>query len=240
MTLAEKVRAIRSEKSLTQKELAGRAGMDQRAISRIEQGHVSPFDRTVHRLAKALDVPAAWLRNETLGMADLQRMQREADSEAERLQGLSLVPVFELDPSNRTQWFDEHPVGFAGEYMPALTTDRRASEGYYCRIHGDTMEPDFSDGCLVFLMPDQETREGDPCLVRTSDGYGTFKRVFGVGKNRVRLQPSNPRYALTVVEWRDVERIHRVVFITHEYAPAVVDGALPAPIGRPRRGSRKG
>ena len=57
MTFGERLRKARKSKGLTQDELAERAGMNGRHLSRYETGVVEPPVRTVRRLSEALSVP---------------------------------------------------------------------------------------------------------------------------------------------------------------------------------------
>lgn len=52
-----KVKELRDAKSLSQAELARRAGVSQRTISYLETGERAPSARVLFRLAKVLDVP---------------------------------------------------------------------------------------------------------------------------------------------------------------------------------------
>ena len=49
------LKTLREKRGLTQTELAGRSGVPQSEISRIERGSVHPTERTLVRLADALD-----------------------------------------------------------------------------------------------------------------------------------------------------------------------------------------
>ena len=56
-----RVRAVREGRSLTQAEVAERAGVRWLAISRLENGHTRPRPGTVRKLAEALGVPVETL-----------------------------------------------------------------------------------------------------------------------------------------------------------------------------------
>jgi DNA-binding XRE family transcriptional regulator len=62
---AQRLRALRSEMGVTQKELASRSGISRVSIARIEIGEQSPRYGTLTALAKALDVPLHRLLAET-------------------------------------------------------------------------------------------------------------------------------------------------------------------------------
>ena len=67
--LASRLYALRTSLKLTQEELADRAGLDQAAISDIENGDANPTVRTIGRLASGLGVNAdSLLEHGTLGI----------------------------------------------------------------------------------------------------------------------------------------------------------------------------
>lgn len=66
-SLGSTVRTLRSEKELTQSQLATRAGIDQAVVSRIERGKARQvWPQTIERLAAALGVPTG----ELFGLAE--------------------------------------------------------------------------------------------------------------------------------------------------------------------------
>lgn len=73
MTIGEKIRTIRKEKGMTQKQLADRCKMADSAIRKYESNQVVPKMEMVERIANALGVPATQLMNRSL------QIQMEAD-----------------------------------------------------------------------------------------------------------------------------------------------------------------
>jgi len=68
-TLADRVRHVRHERELTQRELADLADVSQQAINEIEQGNIAR-PRKIEKIAAALGVTPAWLQ---FGMSDSQQ-----------------------------------------------------------------------------------------------------------------------------------------------------------------------
>ena len=66
MNIGEKIRAIRKEKGMTQKQLADICKMADSAIRKYESGQVVPKMEMIERIANALEVPAAQLMNRSL------------------------------------------------------------------------------------------------------------------------------------------------------------------------------
>ena len=57
MFLGQKLRKVRKEQNLTQLELAQQVGITNGQVSTIERGVSSPSLSTLHRIARALNVP---------------------------------------------------------------------------------------------------------------------------------------------------------------------------------------
>lgn len=60
-TVGERLRWARDRKVWTLEDVVAASGITKAAISRIENGHHSPRQSTIRKLAAALDVDAAWL-----------------------------------------------------------------------------------------------------------------------------------------------------------------------------------
>jgi DNA-binding XRE family transcriptional regulator len=54
--VAERVRALREQKGMTQAQIAAKSGLTQSHVSRIENSEIAPSHRTIERLAGALGV----------------------------------------------------------------------------------------------------------------------------------------------------------------------------------------
>ena len=67
MTVGERIKAIRKEKGLTQKQVATGCGMADSAIRKYESGLITPKFETLQRIADALNVQVL----ELLGVADM-------------------------------------------------------------------------------------------------------------------------------------------------------------------------
>lgn len=62
MRMTHVLRDLREEKGLTLREVAKRAGVNVATVLRAEHGQTVPYGRTLHALARALEVPVATLR----------------------------------------------------------------------------------------------------------------------------------------------------------------------------------
>jgi transcriptional regulator with XRE-family HTH domain len=57
MVIAERLRALREQKQLSQGDIENRTGLLRCYISRVENGHTMPSIETLEKLARALEVP---------------------------------------------------------------------------------------------------------------------------------------------------------------------------------------
>ena len=67
-----------------------------------------------------------------------------------------------------------------------------AHEPYALRVLGDSMEPEFADGCIVIVDPAGDAQPGSYVVARV-DGEPIF-RQYRVDGERHWLQPINPGY----------------------------------------------
>jgi phage repressor protein C with HTH and peptisase S24 domain len=100
------------------------------------------------------------------------------------------VPLIDLAQAGSGGYFDDTglPVGKSWDEMafPAI-----ADENVYAlKIHGDSMEPVYRDGCVILVSPVAAPRKGDRVVVRTKDGAVTVKEF--------------KRHTLKAIEFRSI------------------------------------
>lgn len=98
----------------------------------------------------------------------------------------------------------------AGEYAEAIdnlapgrgerieTTIQVKAHTYALRVTGDSMEPEFPEGCIIIVEPDMEPRHGDYTIVKNGNGEATFKQLIQDGADWY-LKPINPRYPVKLL-----------------------------------------
>lgn len=67
-----------------------------------------------------------------------------------------------------------------------------ALEPYALRVVGDSMEPEFADGCVVIIDPGHAPRDGSYVVVEFA-GDVFFRQLVFDGARRF-LKPLNPKY----------------------------------------------
>ncbi len=81
-------------------------------------------------------------------------------------------------------------------WQETIPTDCRTPGAFAVRLQGDSMEPKFTDGDLLVLMPQEQAHSGVFAVVKFLDDGVLFRRVEFVG-SVVRLMPLNERYEAT-------------------------------------------
>jgi phage repressor protein C with HTH and peptisase S24 domain len=67
-----------------------------------------------------------------------------------------------------------------------------ALEPYALRVVGDSMEPEFADGCVIIIDPGHAPRDGSYVVVEFA-GDVFFRQLVFDGERRF-LKPLNPKY----------------------------------------------
>ncbi len=65
-------------------------------------------------------------------------------------------------------------------------------EPYALRVLGDSMEPEFADGCVIIVDPGYVARDGSYVIVEYA-GDVFFRQIVFDGERRI-LKPLNPKY----------------------------------------------
>jgi SOS-response transcriptional repressor LexA len=73
-------------------------------------------------------------------------------------------------------------------------------QAFSLRVEGDSMEPEFPQGCVIFVEPETQALNGDYVVV-TLDGtnQATFKQLVLDGARRY-LKPLNTRYPVIPID----------------------------------------
>lgn len=116
MTIGEKIKKCRSEKNLSQKQVAIRAGMSEPAIRNYELGNRTPSDKQIEKIALALDVSPFALSNPNLDsyvgvMHALFYLEEEYGLVPDEMNGqfcLKFKDRFSTASSNLESWYKEY------------------------------------------------------------------------------------------------------------------------------------
>lgn len=137
------------------------------------------------------------------------------------------IPIINKVAAGRAGEFGDldYPVNIADDYLPAPDLPPGAGGPsamlpgtFAVRVSGDSMTPDYQDGDLVVVTP-EDPKDGDDCLVRLGarENFATtLKRIFfekdGDTIVRLRLVPLNPAHATWKVNAEEVTGLYPVLY----------------------------
>lgn len=163
---AERLRLWRVSQNFTQAEAARHLGIDRSYLSQVERGRR----------------PGQTLRT---------RFSIVEKSSSVNAQGLRNLPVFSSMQASQIVDFSKIPQDCI-EVVPSNVSDEQA---FGVHLHGDSMEPKFSDGDIAIVLPGVTATHGENVLVNLKN-QGVFSRILHVrsGKPLVKLTCYNPAY----------------------------------------------
>jgi SOS-response transcriptional repressor LexA len=166
---AERLRFWRVRQNLTQAEASRRLDIDRSYLSQIERGR---------RPGKAL-------RTRFL------LIEKSSSVTIRGGDGLRNLPVLSWTQAAQTTDLGEIPQEW-DDLVPSDVTDERA---FGVRLHGDSMEPKFSDGDIAILLPGAVPTNGDVVIANLKD-EGLLCKIMHLqlDKNLVKLSSYNPAH----------------------------------------------
>ena len=85
--------------------------------------------------------------------------------------------------------------GEYGEHEEIPTTVPVSRRTFALRVHGDSMEPDFTEGMLLIVEPELDPQHGDYVIAKNGSEETTFKQLVMDGADWY-LKPLNQRYPI--------------------------------------------
>ncbi len=183
-TVGRRIKEIRLNKGLTQKEFADSLGLVQGFLSGIEREKKTPSDTLLIALCNLYEINPSWLAS---GEGEMYRTQRRA-GQLPSAPGGEGIPVLERIGTDFPRQVGEDEI-----------RDRVAlpgvAEGCYAIVaYGDFMAPTIRDGDLVIFMPGGEPENGSVVLVTNRWGEAILRR-YRVRNGDVVYSPDNATYS---------------------------------------------
>lgn len=201
-TIAERIREGMELRSLKQSDLVEKTGISKGALSSYISGRYAPKQNNIYLIAKALSVNEAWLMG--------------ADVPMSRQNILSFKKGVTINVLGRVA--AGVPVEAVEEIIDTEEiTEEMAKTGNYfgLQIHGDSMEPKFSDGDVVIVRQQEDAESGDIVIALVNGDDATCKRLKKYAEG-IALISTNPAYdpmyfSSKEIEEKPVKIIGRVV-----------------------------
>jgi SOS-response transcriptional repressor LexA len=193
-TIGQRIKQARNEAAISQDALAEALGVSRVAVSNWERGKDLPGIPRFKRIAEVLHCDGGWLLLGAPGanLDDVPSAQKIREMTAVYTARTKVPLVSQVPGGAQRLAADPYTRGAAEDW---LTPTGRMSEGSFAlRVHGNSMEPDFPDGCVIFVDPGVQWKSGDFVVVRFEDtDEATFKRIVKDGGHML-LVPLNPQY----------------------------------------------
>jgi len=185
MNIGERIKLSRSRLKMTQQQLGDKIGANKASISQWENGVYTPDAKNLSELAKALSVSVFWLmdgKGESAG----QNMEI-AQPDIHRIPVISYVQAGVWTAPNEIREYDGN--------VAYITTDLELGErAFAIVIQGRSMEPEFVEGDMVLIDPDEPLHPGDFVVAKNGEEEATFKkyRPRGVGEDGCEIFELSP------------------------------------------------
>lgn len=176
-----RIREARKRAGLRQDELGAQIGIGKSSISEWESGKRSPDIDKIEDIAKVLKVSAAYLmgweeKNLTSSPPTIKRI---SDMEPQRIRLIGEVAAGE-------------PILAEEDYEVYIDVDAPVKADYALTVRGDSMEPTYLDGDVIYIRERPDVDDGQIAVVLIDDS-ATLKYVYHQ-KDGVLLVSENPKY----------------------------------------------
>ncbi|KMY38361.1 LexA family protein [Aeromonas caviae] len=188
MNVNERIKSRRIACGLTQDQVASRVGVTRVAVSHWERGGADPNGRYLNELAAALGVSVDWLltgkEEGTMGASEPPFPGYRNVEPAEIPQG-TRVPILSYVQAGQWREMCEQATGFDGNVEYVTASVDIGPRGFGLWLRGNSMTPQFNEGDLVIVDPDEQPRPGDFVVAKNGSEEATFKkyRPRGIDEN---------------------------------------------------------
>ena len=190
-------------------ELSRISKVNEGAISQYRAGKYKASQRSLDKLARALNVSIPWLMGADVPMTD--------EPTAPTLPSPTITEdtvTFPVITSVAAHYdgvsIDESTTGEKIEVPRAYLKGRKAEEFCAMRVRGDSMYPAFQNGDIVLVLRQSTmNHSGEIGVISYGDDEMTIKRINYVdGEDWLELVPLNPAYPPRRIEGVDLESCH--------------------------------
>lgn len=185
LALGRRIKTLMDARRLDQSLIARRLGIEPQSVQQWIRGQTAPRGYRIEALAALLEVEP-W---QLLAAGEAQHAaagSSAAEATIRRVPRLSWVSAGlfrEMEAADASSDWD-------------TPSEPMSAEAFSLRVEGDSMEPEFPHGCIIFVEPRTEALNGDFVVVTLDDTHrATFKELVVDGPARY-LKPLNPRYPI--------------------------------------------
>lgn len=183
-SVGRRIKEIRLNRGLTQKEFADSLGIVQGFLSGIEREKKTPSDTLLIALCNLYEINEGWLAT---GEGEMYRAARRGGAPPSSSEGEG-IPVLERIGAEFPQRIGEDEI-CSRVALPGV------ARGCYAIVaYGDFMAPTIRDGDLVIFRPGEEPENGNVVLVTNRWGEAILRR-YRVRNGDVVFSPDNATYS---------------------------------------------
>lgn len=178
---AERLKLGMELRSMKQVDLVEKTGITKGALSSYISGKYIPKQNNLHLLAQALNVSEAWLMGHDVPMEKTIFKSHSSKGVVINVLGrvAAGIPIEAVEDIIDTEEITEE-MAATGEF-------------FGLQIHGDSMEPKFSEGDVVIVRRQDDADTGDIVIAMVNGDDATCKRLRKY-RDGIELISNNPSY----------------------------------------------
>ena len=239
--IGENIKQYRLQNGWTQQELGSKIGMSKNAIGNYEKGFRSPKKDTMFDLANAFNVSIDDLfppiqkdsssntpqiqtiydqlapprQSKVLTYAERQ-LKEQKNEEETKINEVSeeVVSLYQVEVVSETAAARGFNYGFGYDDTDRETIEvdeRPPRHDIATKVSGDSMQPDYQDGDILYLVDKGlTTYNGDLAVIAYGD-RSYFKKIY-TENGRLRLVSLNDKYEDIILDFPPVEDTHIKIF----------------------------
>ena len=188
VTIGQRIKTMRNSRGWTQQQLADMVGCAASTIGMYEIDKREPDLDTIDALADSFNVPTSAILGESRNI--LSNVRPLSD------QNMTRVPL----------------IGSVAAGVPILAEeqydtyiDGPSKADYALRIDGDSMEPTYLNGDVVYIRKTDDVDDGKVAVVLVDDS-ATLKHCYHI-KDGLNLISENPKYAPMIIQYGEYDTI---------------------------------
>ena len=185
--VGRRIKACMEARGLDQSTVARALGVEPQSVQQWIQGQTNPRGYRITALAALLDVEP-W---ELLGAGKSAGRPAAKSRDAGRFAPVSRIPRMSWVSAGRFREINNSQVADDWD----TPSEPMSAQAFSLLVEGDSMEPEFPSGCVIFVEPQMEPLSGDYVIVSLDAAHqATLKQLVLDGTQRY-LKALNPRYS---------------------------------------------